>query len=106
MKITLIYYNSLGQFDSKTVKTWQYQDFSGITLPKCVVDQDYVADINGKMNLEQERTLTINQFTPGATSCKESFKGLLNANYSIYDEITGSHYMSGNPEEMLDKLSR
>ena len=106
LTISTVYYGSMGRLFSKDVKTWQYQDFSGISLPKVVVDQSYQTDVSGKLNLEQERTFTINDFSPGVKSSKESFKGLLKSSYSIYDEITGSHYISGNPEEMLDKLSR
>ena len=102
----IVYYGSLGKLDSKQVKTWHYQSYSGMSLPKTVIDQSYQTDIYGNLKLEQERTFTINEFSTDVASAKERFHGLLKSNFSVYDEITGSHYMTGNPEEMLDKLSR
>jgi hypothetical protein len=106
LQIADIYHNSLGQLHSKMVKTWQFGDFNGISLPKIVVDQTYETDLSGKLNLEQERTFTINDFSPEVKSTKESFKGLFKSSFSIWDEITGANYISGNPEDMLNKLSR
>jgi len=30
----------------------------------------------------------------------------LKSNFSMYDEITGEHYISGNPAQALDQLSK
>jgi hypothetical protein len=106
VKMTFIFYNTRGKLDSKQIKTWQYQDFHGLNFPVLVKEQIYQTNIAGKLNLEEEKTLIVHDFTPGPQSCKDSFRGLLKANYSVYDEITGGHYISGNPEDMLDKLSR
>ncbi len=106
LEMSITYYGPLGRLYNKNVKKWEYQDFNGVGLPKIVVDQAYETTISGVLKLEQERTFTINDFSPAAKSTKDSFKGLFKTNYSVFDEITGQHYMTGNPEEMLDKLSR
>lgn len=106
VQMICINYNSLGKLYQKAVKTWQFQDFAGFMMPKQVVEQTYYADLKESLNLEEEETFTINEFSPQVQSSKERLKELLKSNYSVYDEITGSHYISGNPEGTLDKLSR
>ena len=101
-----IRYDRFGKLFLKVVKTWQFQDFSGVSLPKSTVEESYHADLQGNMKLEQVDTFTINEFSPQPERAEERLKGLLKSNYSVYDEITGSHYVAGNPEEILNKLSR
>jgi hypothetical protein len=104
--ITATAYDPNGNLFSKTMKRWEYQDFSGLVLPKQVVDEDYVKGLDGQMHLTQVRTLTINSFSTQPMDAKEELATLLKSNYSIFDQITGSHYLSGNPGDMLDKLSK
>jgi hypothetical protein len=106
VQMICINYNSLGKLYQKAIKTWQFQEFSGLIMPKQVVEQTYYADLKENLNLEEEETFTINEFSPQVQSSKERLKELLKSNYSVYDEITGSHYISGNPADTLDKLSR
>ena len=105
-KMTSIGYNRLGKLSSETMKFWQYQDFSGVRLPKSVLEQEYHMDPEGKWNLEEQQTLTINGFALTARNSADEFNALLKSNYSIFDEITGTHYLSGNPATMLDNLSK
>lgn len=103
---TLTFYDFFGKLHTEVVKTWQYQDFSGIRLPKVVVDQYSETDLSGKLKLEKKRVFTILDFEPTPTNAKNALAGLLKANFSMYDEITGEHYISGNPAGALDKLSK
>ena len=106
VKATLLFYNYFGNLHSQDVKTWQYQEFGGVRLPKLVIDQHSETDLSGKLNLEKERVFTILDFSPTPTDCKNAFAELLKANFSMYDEITGAHYLSGNPAQALDNLSK
>ena len=75
-----------------------------MTLPKVVVDEVYMTGGDGETKLSEQTTFTINSFSPLANDAKDKLAGLLKSNYSIYDEITGSHYISGKPSQMLDNL--
>jgi len=105
-EIAMLCYDDLGNLNQKWAKRWQYQDFSGVTLPKVVVDEIYLTGYDGQTKLAQQTTFTINSFSALANDAKDKLAGLLKGNYSIYDEITGSHYVSGKPGEMLDNLSK
>jgi hypothetical protein len=105
-EIVILNYDIFGNLNRKLVKRWQYQDYGGVTLPKVVVDEVYTNGVNGETKLADQTTFTINSFSPLANDAKDKLAGLLKSNYSIYDEITGSHYISGKPAEMLDKLSK
>ena len=105
-KMTCDGYDHLGKLFRKSVKTWQFQNFSGISMPKNTVEEYYRADMQGKMQLEETETFTINEFSPQVQSSEERLKALLKSNYSVYDEITGSHYVSGDPESILNTLSK
>lgn len=105
-EITLSNYDVFGNLNRKLVKRWQYQEYSGVTLPKVVVDEVYMTGGDGETKLSEQTTFTINSFSPLANDAKDKLAGLLKSNYSIYDEITGSHYVSGKPAEMLDNLSK
>jgi hypothetical protein len=104
-EITILNYDKFGNLNRKLVKRWEYQDFSGITLPKRVVDETYLTGLDKQNKLVDQCTFTINSFSPVADGAKDKLAALLKSNYSIYDEITGAHYISGKPQEMLDKLS-
>ena len=105
-KMDSVYYNELGVPDNETVKTWQFQDFSGIKWPKMAVDQQYRADLSGKLNLETEQTFVVNDVSFTPMNSKAELATLLKANYNIFDQITGTHYVSGNPGDALDNLSK
>jgi hypothetical protein len=104
-EITILNYDKFGNLNRKLVKRWEYQDFSGITLPKQVVDETYITGLDLQNKLSEQSTFTINSFSPIADGAKDKLAALLKSNYSIYDQITGAHYISGKPQEMLDKLS-
>ena len=104
-EIICLNYDSYGKLNRKLIKRWQYQDYSGVMLPNQVVDEVYDTGLDGVNKLSEQNTFTINSFTPTADSTKQKFAELLKSNYSIFDEITGTHYISGNPAAMLDKLS-
>ena len=105
-QITEINYDLKGAIYNKLVKRWDYQDFSGVVMPKTVVDETYLTGLDGQTRLSEVQTLTINSFSPIPVNAKESLAALLKTNRSIFDEITGSHYLSGNPEATLDRLSK
>jgi len=104
--LVFLYYNKLGVLHQKLTKTWQYRNFAGLLLPKCVTEQEYNAVLNESPELEKERILTINQFDPVPLDAKAEFAKLLKSDLSVFDEITGTHYLSGNPGNALDKLSK
>ena len=106
VKGTLIFYDRFGKLHTELVKTWQYQEFAGIRLPKVVIDQYSEADLSGKLNLEKQRVFTILDFSPTPTVAKSALAEMLKSNFSMYDEITGEHYISGNPAQALDQLSK
>jgi len=105
-EIAISNYDTFGTLNRKLVKRWQYQDYSGVTMPKVVVDETYATGIDGQTKLAEQRTFTVNDFSPEANDAKGKLAGLLKSNYSIYDQVTGSHYISGKPSEMLDNLSK
>jgi hypothetical protein len=104
--LTFVYYNVFGALYGKKVKTWQFQTISGLLLPKNVIVQDYETDLSGKLNLEKETTFTINKFDVAPIDATAEFARLLKSNYSVFDEITGTHYLSGDAGSILDKLSK
>jgi hypothetical protein len=106
IEIELTYINAAGKLTWKAIKKWQFQTLSGISLPKQTVEQTYQANIAGDLNLERERIFTLNSFSTEVASTKESLKNMLKSNFSIYDEVTGTHYLSGNPETILNKISK
>ena len=106
VKCIIVYYESHGYLHTRIVKTWQYQDFAGLRLPKTVSDQYWETDRSGNVNLVNETIFTIDDFVPTPKNAKDEFNKLLKANYSVYDEITGTHYVSGNPGQALDNLSK
>jgi len=106
VKGMLIFYDRFGKLHTEVVKTWQYQDFGGIRLPKVVIDQYSEVDLGGKLNLEKQRVFTILDFTPTPTVAKVALADMLKSNFSMYDEITGEHYISGNTAQALDQLSK
>jgi hypothetical protein len=85
--LVFLYYNTLGLFKAKATKTWQYQNVAGLLLPKTVTELEYKGILGESPELESERTL-------------------MKSNWNVFDEITGTHYMTGNPGETLDKLSK
>jgi hypothetical protein len=99
-------YDRKGAIYNRRVKRWEFQDFSGIVMPKTVIEELYLTGLDGQTRLAQTQTLTINAFSPIPVDAKEALAALLKSNRSIFDEITGSHYLSGNPEQTLDKLSK
>ena len=103
--VCLNYYTS-GALKAKTTKTWQYQNVAGLLLPKIVTEQEYRGVLNEAPELETERTLTITHFDPIPINAKAEFAKLMNSNWNVFDEISGTHYMTGNPGEALDKLSK
>lgn len=105
-RATLIFYDHQGRVHTEETKSWQYQDYAGVRLPKLVVDRYSETGLNGKLNVEKERVFTIVDFSPTPSDAKAAFAGLLKSNFSMYDEITGEHYLSGNPAQALDKLSK
>jgi hypothetical protein len=102
----LIFYDSHGRVHTEVTKTWQFRIFSGVRLPAAVVEQFSETDLSGKLNLEKERVFTIVDFNLTPASAKDAFAQLLRSNFSMYDEITGEHYLAGSPAQVLDKLSR
>ena len=105
-EISILNYDNLGGLNRKLVKRWEYQDFAGVSLPKTVVDETYDTGIDGQNKLSGQTTFTINDFSPVANDASQRLAGLLKSNYSVWDQITGSHYISGKPQEMLDNLSK
>jgi hypothetical protein len=100
-------YKQAGMPSYRLVKTWEFQDFGGLRLPKNVVQQEYYRDLNGNLNLETVNTFTISRFTLSPPfSGKDKFAALLRQNYSVFDEITGTHYLAGSPSAVLDNLSK
>jgi hypothetical protein len=106
VKGVVTFYDSRDRVHTEETKTWEYQVFSGIRLPKVVVEQFSETDLSGKLNLEKERVLTILDYSPTPPNSKDALARLLNSNFSIYDKITGEHYISGNPAQALDNLSK
>ncbi len=105
-EIVIFNYDKFGTLNRKLVKRWQYKDFSGVTLPQTVVDETYATGLDGQTKLSEQCTLTINDFSPLPGDAKGKLAELLKSNYSIYDEITGAHYISGKPKDVLDNLSK
>lgn len=106
LQATYTDYDYKEQFNRRQVKRWQYKTYAGLTLPQTVIDESYSADLKFQPHLAESRTFSINEFSTTAKNSKESFAAMLKSNFSIYDEITGAHYLSGNPEEILNKLSK
>jgi hypothetical protein len=106
IKGILIFYDSRGRVHTVATKTWQFRKYSGIWLPATVVEQYSETDLSGKLNLEKERIFTVLDFDPVPLNAKDEFARILRSNFSIYDEITGEHYLAGNPSQVLDKLSK
>ncbi len=104
--LVFVFHDAKGKLKQKLVKTWQFQKFSGLLVPAVVVDQEYDANFAGDLNLEKERTFTMNSFDPTPINAKEEMAKLLQSDFSVFDEITGNHYLSGNAGNMLDKLSK
>jgi hypothetical protein len=105
-EFTEIEYDSSGHVFYKATKRWEFQNLSGFVLPKTTIEEVYDRGFDNQMYLSQVQTLTINSFSPVPVNAKESLAALLKTNRSIFDEITGSHYLSGNPEATLDHLSK
>jgi hypothetical protein len=99
-------YNQVGLVSVQEIKTWQFQDIAGVRLPKVVVDQHYQLDFNEKLNLEHEETLTVTGYSVVPIDCKQALQDLLKKNYSVFDQISGTHYVSGDPGAALDQLSK
>lgn len=106
LQIVILNFDKLGKLRDRYVKTWDYADFSGVRLPQKVVDQTYETDPTGRSALSQQQIFTINSFSPLPLNSKAELEALLKQNFSIYDAITGSHYLSGSPGDILDKLSK
>jgi hypothetical protein len=104
--INFVYYNNLGALYGKWTKTWKFQNYAGLMLPQTVVDQEYLTDLSGKLSLNSEKTFTINQYVLKPVDAKSQLTQMMAGNFSVFDEITGTHYLSGNPADMLDKLSK
>ena len=100
------YHNYKGVLDNEVVKEWQYQDVSGVKWPKVVIDQQYRTDTSGKLNLESEQTFAVNDLSFSPVDSKAELAALLKSNYSVFDQITGTHYLSGSPSSALDNLSK
>jgi hypothetical protein len=71
-----------------------------------VVDQQYRTDLSGKLNLETEQTFVVNDLSFTPMNSKAELAALLKGNYNVFDQITGTHYVSGNPGDALDNLSK
>jgi len=103
----LMTYNSPdGVMTSKWTKTWEFQNCSGLLVPKTVIEQEYKANISGKMELEREVDFNVTSYSVQPKNCKEAFATLLHTNYSVFDQISGTRYLSGNPGDALDRLSK
>jgi hypothetical protein len=95
-----------GLLTRKTVKTWQYQSYSGLMLPQSVVEQQFNAGLDGKVELEEEKIFTINNFSIQPKNTKEELAVLLRSDFSVFDEISGTRYLTGNAADALDHLSK
>lgn len=104
--LTQLYYNDEGYLHQKLTKTWQYQNVSGLMVPETVIDREYKSVLNESPELEREQILTVTQWNPIPLDAKAEFAKLLKLNLSVFDQITGTHYMTGNPGTTLDKLSK
>jgi len=104
--LVFIFHDTKGKLKQKLVKTWQFRKFSGLLVPAVVVDQEYDANFAGDLNLEKERTFKMNSFDPIPINAKVEMAKLLQSDFSVFDEITGNHYLSGNAGNLLDKLSK
>jgi hypothetical protein len=105
-KMDSTYHTPEGVLDNESVKTWQFQDISGMKWPKVVVDQQYRADVNRSLNLETEQTFVVNALSFTPMNSKAELAALLKGDYNVFDQITGTHYVSGNPGHALDNLSK
>lgn len=105
-KLDSVYYTVQGTLDTERVKTWEYQDVAGTKWPKVVVDQEYRTDLSGRLNLESEQKFTVIELSLIPKNAKEELALLLKSNYSVFDQIAGTRYISGNPAGTLDKLSQ
>ena len=104
--LTFIFHDAQGKLKQKLVKTWQFRKFAGVLVPATVVDQEYNSDFKGNLNLEKERIFTMKSFDPTPLDAKEEMTKLLQSDLSVFDEITGNHYLSGDAARSLDKLSK
>jgi len=102
--ITVSNTNQLGVIVRKISKEWSFDNSLVLNLPVCVKQKEFIADDKGQLNLEKEETLSIHAFDVSPQSSKTSYDQLLQGNFRVFDSISATHYISGNPQQMLDQL--